>query len=98
MERDLSFGTLERKEPVQGSVTTVARGLARCKLELVGVQEVSWDKGGSVRAGDYFFLWRRKRKSLIGTRYFVHHRIAPAVKRVEYASGRMTYSSERSLV
>jgi len=65
-------------------VTTVARELARCKLGLVGVQEVSWDKGGTVRAGDYiFFLWRRKRKSLIGTGYFVHHRIAPAVKRVE---------------
>jgi hypothetical protein len=60
----MRFGTLERNEPVQGSVTTVARELERCKLDLVGVQEVSWDKGGTVRAGDYIvFLWRRKRKS-----------------------------------
>jgi hypothetical protein len=31
---------------------TVATGLARYKLDLVGVQEVRWDKGGTVRAGD----------------------------------------------
>jgi len=28
-----------------GSLTTVARELARYKLELVGVQEVRWGKG-----------------------------------------------------
>jgi hypothetical protein len=31
----------------------VAKELARYKLDLVGVQEVRWDKGGTVRAGDY---------------------------------------------
>ena len=38
-----------------GSLTAATRELARCKLDLVGVQEVSWDKGGIVRAGDYNF-------------------------------------------
>jgi len=28
-----------------GSLTTVARELARYKLDLLGAQEVSWDKG-----------------------------------------------------
>jgi len=28
------------------SLTTVARELGRCKLNLMGVQEVRWDKGG----------------------------------------------------
>jgi len=28
-----------------GSLTAVARELARCKLDLVGVQEVRWDIG-----------------------------------------------------
>ena len=28
-----------------GSLTTVARELARCKLDLVGLQEVRWDRG-----------------------------------------------------
>jgi hypothetical protein len=32
---------------------TVARELARYILDLVGVQEVRWDKGGTVRTGDY---------------------------------------------
>jgi hypothetical protein len=29
--------------------------LATYKLDLLGVQEVRWDKGGTVRAGDYNF-------------------------------------------
>jgi len=36
-----------------GLLTTVASELARCKLDLVGVQEVRWDKKGTVQAGDY---------------------------------------------
>ena len=39
-----------------GSLTEASRELARCKLDLVGVQEVRWDKGGTVRAGDYNFF------------------------------------------
>jgi hypothetical protein len=35
-----------------GSLTVAARELARCKLDLVGAQEVRWDKGGTVKAGD----------------------------------------------
>jgi hypothetical protein len=31
-----------------GSLMTVVRELARCRLDLVGVQEVRWDKGGTV--------------------------------------------------
>ena len=38
----------------------------------------------------YFILWKRKQKS-IGNRYFVHHRIVSAVKRVECVSGRVSY-------
>jgi hypothetical protein len=45
---------------------TVGRELVRYKLDLVGVQEVRWDERGTKRAGDYIFLWKRKRKSLIG--------------------------------
>jgi hypothetical protein len=35
-----------------GSLMTVVKELARYKLVLVGVQEVRWDKRGTVRAGD----------------------------------------------
>jgi hypothetical protein len=34
---------------------TVVRELARYKLDLLGVQEVTWEKGGTARAGDYAF-------------------------------------------
>jgi hypothetical protein len=37
------------------SLTAAAREIARFKLELVDVQWVRWDKGGTVRAGDCFF-------------------------------------------
>jgi len=39
-----------------GSIKAAARKLARYKLDEVGVQEVRWDKGGTVRAGDYDFF------------------------------------------
>jgi hypothetical protein len=39
-----------------GSLTAAARELARYKLDLVGVQEVRWDKVDTVRAGDYIFF------------------------------------------
>jgi hypothetical protein len=34
---------------------TVVRELARCKLDLVSVQEVRWDKGGTAKGEDYTF-------------------------------------------
>ena len=44
-----------------GSIMAGARELARYKLDLVGVQEVRWEKEGTVKAEDYsFFLWERK--------------------------------------
>jgi len=36
-------------------------------------------------------MWKRKRKSSIGSRFFVHHKIVSAVKRVEFVSDRMSY-------
>jgi hypothetical protein len=45
-----------------------ARELARYKLDFVGVQEVRWDKGGNVRAGDYnFFNGRGNDNHQLGT-------------------------------
>jgi hypothetical protein len=45
-----------------GSLTTAARELARYGLDLVGVQEVRWKEGGTVRAGAYIFFFYRKGK------------------------------------
>ena len=39
-----------------GSFKAAARELVRYKLDVVDVQEVKWDKGSTVRAGDYDFF------------------------------------------
>jgi len=45
-----------------------ARELARYKLDVVGVQEVRCDKGGTVRAGDYdFFYGKGNENHQLGT-------------------------------
>jgi len=76
----MRFGTWNVRSLYRaGSLTAAARESARYKLDLVGVQEVSWDKGGTVRTGDYnFFLRKRKRKSSFGKRNFVHHTLESA--------------------
>ena len=65
----------------------------------MGVQEVRWDKGGMVSAGDYNFFYAKGNKNhQLGTGFFVHHRIVSAIKRVGYVSDMVSCSSERSLV
>jgi hypothetical protein len=46
-----------------GSLITVTRALARFKLDLVGVQELMWEKGGMIKSRVlYFLLWKRNKK------------------------------------
>jgi hypothetical protein len=59
---------------------TVARELGKYKLDLVGVQEVIWDKGGTARAEDYtFFYGAGNEDHQLGKGFFVHKRIVSAV-------------------
>jgi hypothetical protein len=55
-----------------GSLIIVVRQLARYKLDLVGVQEVRWDKGGTARAEDCTFYRKGNENHLLGTGLFVH--------------------------
>jgi hypothetical protein len=60
-----------------GSLITVARELAKYKLDLVRVHEVSWGKEGTVRAREYtFFYGRGQENHPLGTGFLVHQRIA----------------------
>jgi hypothetical protein len=53
----MRFGTWNVRSLYKaGSLMAAARELARYKLELVGVKEVTWDKEGTVKVGDYSFF------------------------------------------
>jgi len=57
IQRGIKIGTWNVRSLYRaGSFKAAARELAKYKLDVVGVQEVRWDKGGTVRAGDYDFF------------------------------------------
>jgi hypothetical protein len=71
---------------------TVSRELARYKLDLVRVQEVRWEGGGTEPAGEYtFFYGKGHENHELDTDFFVHKRIMSAFKSVEFVSDRMSY-------
>jgi hypothetical protein len=58
LKSDILVGTWNVRSLYRaGSLTAVAMEIARYKLDLVGGQEIRWDKGGSVRAGDYNYFY-----------------------------------------
>jgi hypothetical protein len=46
-----------------GPLETVARELERYRLDLMGVQEVTWNSGGKERAEDNFFFFGKGSES-----------------------------------
>jgi hypothetical protein len=90
---DMRFGTWDVRSLCRvGSLKTVARELGKCKLDLVGVQKVRWEKGGTEQAEDYtFFCGQGNGDHQLGTGFFVHKRIISAVRRAEFILDRMLY-------
>jgi hypothetical protein len=55
---DLRFGTWNVRSMYRaGSLRTLAEEVSKYKLDLVGVQEVRWDKGGTEPAGQYTLFY-----------------------------------------
>jgi exonuclease III len=94
---DMRLGTWNVKSLYRaGSLKTVAKELVKYKLDLVGVQEVRWEKGSTERAGDYtFFYGKESEDHQFGSDFFVHKKIISAARRVEFVSDRMSYTIVR---
>jgi hypothetical protein len=54
---DMRFGTWNVRA---GSLRAVAEEISKYKLDLVGVQEVRWEGGGTEPTGEYTFSWKEE--------------------------------------
>jgi len=71
--REILLGTWNIRSLYRaGSLMAAARELARYKLDLVGLQEVRWDKEGTVKAGDYSFSMEKEMKFISWEQGFLY--------------------------
>jgi hypothetical protein len=95
----IRFGTWNARSLYRaGSIVAVLKEVSKYKLDLVGVQEIRQEGGGTEPAGEYTFFYRKGNKNYeLCKGFFVCKRIKSTVKRVEFVSDRMSYT-KRSLV
>jgi hypothetical protein len=62
---DMRFGMWN----VRNMSRAVGEEISKCELDLVVVQEVRWDRGGTEGAGEYTFFYGNEKNEL-GTGFF----------------------------
>jgi hypothetical protein len=69
---DMRFGTWNvRCKYRAGSLRAIAEEISKYKLDLVGVQEVRWDGGGTESAGEYELFYGKGNENYeLGTGFF----------------------------
>jgi hypothetical protein len=70
---------------------TVAKEISKCKLDLMGVQEVRWNRDGTEPAEYTFFYGKGIENHELGTGFFVHKKIILAVQRAEFVNDNISY-------
>jgi exonuclease III len=90
---DMRFGTWNVRSLLRiGSLKAVAREFGKYKLDLVGVQEVRWEEGGTERAEDCTLFYRQGNGDhQLGTGFFVHKIIVSADRGLKFVSDKKYY-------
>jgi hypothetical protein len=61
---DMSFGTCNVRSLYRvGSLMKAVKEVSKYKLDLVGAQEVKWDRGGTEPAGEYTFFYAKENEN-----------------------------------
>jgi hypothetical protein len=89
----MRFGTKNvRSLYTIGPLKTAVRELGKYKLDLVSLQEVMWEKGGTEQAEGYiFFYGEGNGDHQLGVSFSVHKRIVSADRTVQFTSDRPSY-------
>jgi hypothetical protein len=85
----MTFGTGNVRSLYRsGLFATVARELAMYKSDLLGVQEVKWDKEGTVRVRDNFLYGKGNENHKLGKRFVFTLQNSITAKSVKFVRDR----------